>query len=238
MADSNNANEESLASRTKSAEKSPPRRQIPGNLPYLTASGTLKTILNKIIELAKPDKFNYDFLNNVIKLSGGGARACIPILKKMEFLNSDNSTTELYNKFRTESGRSAAAYQGLRNGFPEIFKRSDYAYSVDENKLRDIILEITGLNSSDQVAQAIKATFNVVKSFISKGFDHNSMEESVPDVTLNKPDQTPAGYVPEPLGEPTRSIGIAYNINIVLPETSDLAILNAIFKAVKENLLR
>ena len=123
-----------------SADKSQaqPRRQIPGNLPYLTASGTLKTILNKIVELAKPEKFNYDFLNNVVKLSGGGARACIPILKKMDFLNSDNTPTELYSKFRTESGRSAAAYQGLRNAFPEIFKRSDYAgnYIPDETGAR------------------------------------------------------------------------------------------------------
>lgn len=212
-----------------------PRRQIPGNLPYLTASGTLKTILNKIVELAKPEKFNYDFLNNVVKLSGGGARACIPILKKMEFLNSDNTPTELYSKFRTESGRSSAAYLGLRNAFPEIFKRSDYAYSLEEPKLRDIILEITGLKANDTVSQAIKSTFNVIKSFIGNGFNHadlggqSEVAAMTPELTTTETDANASSI---------RGFGIAYNINIIVPETSDLAVLNAIFRSVRENLLR
>ena len=131
-------------SNKESEKKTAARREIPGNLPYLTGPGTLKNVLSKIIELAKPDKFNYDFLENVVKIKGGNARSCIPILKKMGFLTTDNSTTELYGRFRTEGGRSAAAYEGLRRAFPEIFKRSDYAYSLDENKIKDIIVEITG----------------------------------------------------------------------------------------------
>ena len=57
----------------KAATKKSPaaRREIPGNLPYITSPGTLRNILKKVIELAKPDKFNYDFLENVVKLSGG-----------------------------------------------------------------------------------------------------------------------------------------------------------------------
>lgn len=210
------------------------RREIPGNLPYLTSHGTLRNILGKVIELAKPDKFNYDFLENVVKMTGGGARACIPILKKMGFVNSDNSTTELYGRFRTEGGRSAAAYEGLRRAFPEIFKRSDYAYSVDEAKLKDIIVEITGLRSSDPVAVAIKGTFNAVKSFISPSFNHEATSIEEPLVDGEPLGQSDAGSGTSEL--PPR-VGLSYNINIVVPETSDVQILNAIFRAVKDNLL-
>jgi hypothetical protein len=210
------------------------RREIPGNLPYLTASGTLKRILDRVVELAKPDKFNYDFLENVVKITGGSARACIPILKKMEFLNSDNSPTELYSRFRTESGRPQAAYAGLKNAFPEIFKRSDYAYSVEEAKLRDIILEITGLKANDTVAQAIKGTFNVIKSYISGGFNP-SADGAEPAQVEMQPTSEASG---SGLSTGDRQIGIAYNINIVLPETSDLSVLNAIFRSLRENLLK
>jgi hypothetical protein len=34
------------------------------------------------------------------------------------------------------------------------------------------------------------------------------------------------------------NVGLSYHINIVIPETSNVAVLNAIFRAVKENLLR
>lgn len=212
------------------------RREIPGNLPYLTSPGTLRTILNKAIELAKPDKFNYDFLENVVKMTGGASKTCIPILKRMGFLNSDNSPTEVYNRFRTESGRSTAAYEGLRRAFPEIFKRSDYAYSVDDSKLKDIIVEITGLKSSDPVAVAIKGTFNAIRGFIAPGFNHESM--SIDDSSTVDPEAAgPAQETSEVSARTGPALGLSYNINIVIPETSDVRILNAIFRAVKDNLL-
>lgn len=212
----------------------PVRREIPGNLPYLTSTGTLKKILDKTIDLAKPDKFNYDFLENVVKMPGGTARACISIMKKMNFLGSDNSPTELYSRFRTDSGRSIAAYQGLKNAFPEIFKRSDYAHNVEDGKLKDIIVEITGLAPNDPVAVAIKGTFNVIKSYIAIGFTL-----SQETVAAAGPVLPPSAQIvePAPRERNERAVGIAYNINIVLPETSDLSVLNAIFKSVRENLL-
>lgn len=160
----------------------PPPRKIPGNLPYLPASGTLKRALERLIDASRPDKFNADFLENVLKLSGGSARATIPIFKKMGLLTSDGVPTELYAKFRTEGGRGPAALQALKNAFPEIFKRSEYAHSVDENKLRDIILEITGLKANDPVAIAIKSTFNVIKSFIPNGMTSHVSDEEITTV--------------------------------------------------------
>ncbi len=222
-----------------SAKASAPRK-IPGNLPYLAASGTLKRALERLIDASRPDKFNTDFLENVLKLSGGAARATIPIMKKIGFLSSDAVPTDLYAKFRTEGGRPAAALSGLRNGFPEIFKRSEYAHTVDDNKLRDIILEITGLKANDPVAQAIKSTFNVVKSFIPAGADLSASDDDASShdehvgVTAN---QSGSGEVARNVGRGSKNVGLVYNINIVLPETSDLKVLNAIFRSVKENLL-
>jgi hypothetical protein len=212
-----------------------PRREIPGNLPYLAASGTLKRVLDRAVELAKPDKFNYDFLENVVKITGGAARSCIPILKKMAFLNADNTPTELYSRFRTEGGRSAAAHQGLRNAFPEIFRRSDYAHAVEDAKLRDIIVEITGLKANDPVAQAIKGTFSAIKGYIAVGYNPAVAEPESP-TSADQPTVSDHTIVSTQVGD--RPLGLSYNINIVLPETSDINVLNAIFRSVRDNLLK
>src|SRR5713101_3081555 len=205
------------------------RREIPGNLPYLTAAGTLKKMLDKITEAQRPDKFTYDFMENVLKLTGGAARASIPILKRSGFLSSDGTPTELYARFKTDSGRASAALQAMRNGFPEIFKRSEYAHTADDNKIRDIIVEITGLQKNDPVATAIRNTFNVFRSYVpketelrSEWAEPGSSSEELP-VRVERPlaaDEVERG-----------AVRLAYNINIVLPETSDLAVLNAIFKS-------
>lgn len=235
MANEGAADSEKNASSPKGTEKKAAvsRREIPGNLPYIMAPGTLKNVLAKAIELAKPDKFNYDFLENVVKIKGGGARSCVPILKKMGFVNSDNSTTELYGRFRTQGGRSAAAYEGLRRAFPEIFKRSDYAYSLDENKIKDIIVEITGLQPNNQVTRAIRGTFDSIRSFIEPGFNHESAGQHE---VQSEPD-FPSAEIDAGVSAAPARLGLSYNINIIVPETSDVRILNAIFRAVKENLL-
>lgn len=225
-------------SKTSKSTSAGPRK-IPGNFPYLTASGTLKKALDRLTEASRPDKFNSDFLENVLKLSGGSARATIPILKRIGFLTSDGVPTELYARFRTEGGRGAAALQALRTGFPEIFKRSEYAHSVEDAKLRDIIVEITGLKPSDPVAMAIKSTFNVIKSYIPAGIDL----ASVADEELSAADDlgVPQGgqqSLQSRYSSHANNMGLVYNINIVLPETSDLRVLNAIFKSLKENLMQ
>jgi hypothetical protein len=234
MAEANESPNNEAEEKKAAPDAASQRRAIPGNLPYLTSHGTLKRILDRVIELAKPDKFNHDYLENYVKITGGAARACIPIMKKMGFLNSDNTTTDLYGKFRTDGGRSLAAYTALQNAFPEIFRRSDYAHSVEDSKLRDIIVEITGLKTTDVVAKAIKGTFEVVKSYIQSGFNPNSSENAVSGISEQ---EEPAEIVNQ-AEAPASKIGLSYNINVVIPETSDINVLNAIFRSIKENLLK
>lgn len=155
----------------------------------------------------------------------------------MGMLSSDGVPTELYAKFRTEGGRGAAALQALRNGFPEIFKKSEYAHTVDDNKLKDIILEITGLKSNDPIAQAIKSTFKVVNSYVPSGMDFSSVDD---EPSTDEVSNASVNVVEKPRNQShsSKGVGLVYNINIVLPETSDLKVLNAIFRSVKENLLQ
>jgi hypothetical protein len=141
-------------------------RKIPGNLPYLPGVGSLKKALDGIVGAQRPDKFNPDFLENILQLKGGSARATVPMLKKMGLVASDGSPTELYARFKTESGRGPAALQAIKNAYPEIYKRSEYAHTVADSKLRDIIVEITGLQPTDQIVGAIKGTFNIIKSYV------------------------------------------------------------------------
>ncbi|MBZ9962388.1 DUF5343 domain-containing protein [Mesorhizobium sp. BR1-1-2] len=234
-------NKEPAASGTQSNNSSEKQtatqRKIPGNLPYLTASGTLKKTLDRLIEAQRPERFSVDFLENVLKLSGGGARATIPILKKMNFLGSDGTPTELYAKFRTDSGRGAAALQGLRSAFQEIFRRSEYAYSAEESKLKDIIVEVTGLKPTDPVAMAIRSTFNVIKSYIPPNMEVGQSNGTEDSDGAEAPEIRP--FVRQERRDSAVSeIGLVYNINIVLPETSDLTVLNAIFRSIKENLMK
>jgi hypothetical protein len=87
-------------------------RKIAGNLPYLPGPGSLKKALDGIVGAQRPDKFNADFLESILNLKGG---ATVPIFKKMGLVASDGSPTELYSRFKTDSGRGSAALQAIKN---------------------------------------------------------------------------------------------------------------------------
>jgi hypothetical protein len=217
--------------RAKASNSTPqgPRKKVPGNLPYLPASGTLKKALEGIITAQRPDKFNADFLENILSLKGGSARATVPIFKKMGLIASDGTPTDLYSRFKTDSGRGPASLQAIKNAYPEIYRRSEYAHAATDNKLKDVIVEITGLQASDQIVSYIRSTFNVIKSFIG---DAASTDE------LQAPHATSTVDSGEGMSVTKPKVGLSYHINIVVPETSNVAVLNAIFRAVKENLLK
>lgn len=196
----------------------------------------MKTVLQRIIDPQLPPRFNSDFLENVLNLKGGSARATIPIMKKMGFVTSEGVPTELYAKFRTSGGRGAAALQGLQAAFSEIFRRSTYAHTVQDAKLKDLIVEVTGLSASDPVATAIRGTFNAIKSFVPPDTNPDLSKADAGKIEDDQHKDRNSGNNQD--SEDFKGIRLAYNINIVLPETSDLNVLSAIFRSIKENLMR
>jgi hypothetical protein len=151
------------------------------------------------------------------------------MFKKMGLVASDGSPTELYSRFKTDSGRGSAALQAIKNAYPEIYKRSEYAHSVPDAKIKDIIVEITGLQSTDPIVGYIKSTFNIIKSYIGTATSTDDSQTASDSSTM---ESNEISSVVKP------AVGLSYHINIVIPETSNVAVLNAIFRAVKDNLLK
>jgi hypothetical protein len=205
------------------------RRTIQGNLPYTSSIGVLKRVLEKIPVSEKPSTFNNDFLSTVLGASGGASRPVIPILKKAGLLGSDGTPTELYSQFQTEGGRPAAALQALKNGFAEIFRRNQYAHKADQEKVRDLIVAVTGLPKTEPIVKSIFNTFEVFQEFAKAAVD----DAAVPGI----PNEAPNDISNAKPHSEARELSLAYHFNIILPETTNIEVFNAIFRSLKENLI-
>jgi hypothetical protein len=219
------------------AEKKPgTRKKVHGNLPYMTNHGRIKPVLEKIITAAKPDRLTQDYLDKVFGMPAGTYKTVLPILRRVGIIGADGAPTELYSRFRSEETRPAAVYQALKNGFAELFKRSEHIYAAPDNKLSDIIMETTGLAKGDPVITAIKGTFKAFSSYLPEGFTAAQLDAVSPPSELVAGEQLgpgrEAGFT---TGGP---VGLSYHINIVLPETKDAEVYNLIFKSLRDNLLR
>jgi hypothetical protein len=75
-------------------------------------------------------------------------------------------------------------------------------------------------------------SFDAVRSFIQGEL---SSAQAGEDVVTPTGDSTMTAPVPS---VSTRHVGLTYNINIVLPESENIAVFNAIFRSLNENLLK
>lgn len=224
------ADQTSKAPSSAKQEPDKKRRVIPGNLTYTTTPGKLKTALQNLIAAERPETFNKAFIETYLGVSGGSAAPIPNILKRADFLGGDGRPTEWYAKFQTDGGRPEAALHGVKKGFGEIFKKNTFAHSLPEEKVKEIILEITGLTKNDPILGQIYGTFDAFRSFIPNNYvsGKSDSEKGV--------DQDPRDVIDMDERRPG-SLGISYHINIVLPETKDIAVFNAIFQSLKNNLL-
>lgn len=212
----------------------PARRKIPGGLPYTSSPGVLRRVLEKIPTSEKPAVFTSDFLGTVMEASGGASRPIIPILKSTGFLNQTGAPTELYAQFQTEAGRSSAALQALRNGFGEIFRRNQYAHKAEEAALIDVIVAITGLPKKEGIVRYILTTFQAFQDYAKNAREDGNADEQADAGT---PQDSSPPLLNALSGTGVDRLQLAYNINVVLPETTNVEVYNAIFRSLKANLL-
>lgn len=206
-------------------------------LPYVVSTGSLTKALEKIKTAATPERFTIDFLGSTLGLSGGSARPVIPFLKRTGFLASDGTPTDLYRRFRNKQERGAAATDALRKGYDMLFQANESAHEATDDDLRGLIVQLTGVEEGSRVLSATLGSFKALREYAD--FDAEDYEEAEEAEEPSGGEPTPS--VEERLEEkapPLDSLNIGYTINLHLPATSDIAVFNAIFKSLRENLLR
>lgn len=198
-------------------------------IPYVAAYGNITKALEKIKKASTPAKFSQDFLATKLDMKGGSAKPVIPFLKKTGFLASDGAPTALYERFRNDHETGSAAADALRVGFGALYDVNEYVHEATDNEIKGLIVQVTGSEKDSSTVGAILGSFKALKAFAD--FDAKSPDPKVSEET-GKP--TPV-RLPSEL--PT-ALNLGYTINLHLPATSDIAVFNAIFKSLTENLLR
>jgi uncharacterized protein DUF5343 len=209
------------------------------NLPYMVAPGLIPKILGKITEARRPERFTQDFLETKLGFSGGSARAIIPLLKRIGFLSPDGVPTRLYDQFRNPDTQGRAMAEAIRAGYKELFDRNEYVQDLSRDKLKALVVEMTGVEKDNRAAEAITSTFFTLKDmadFDAPGSAPEPLREIVP---AEKPVQNGAEAPRQSVQDMGKNFGlnVAYTINLNLPETTNPDVFNAIFRALKEHLL-
>lgn len=208
--------------------------------PYMNSTGLISKILDKIKVAATPERFTQDFLSTELGFNGGSARAFISFAKRIGFLSTDGSPTDLYKQFRnTNTAISTAAMaEAIKKGYSDIYTRNEYAHNLSRSDFEGLIMEMTGSGKGNKTVQAVIASFEALKRYANFNVSASDIvhqkdnEDDVPEILSSDED------VPKRLLSGDIDLNLSYTINLVLPKTDDVAVFNAIFKSLREHLLR
>ena len=210
------------------------------SLPYLLSPTTLKKILDKIKSASVPTLFTQDYLAKTLAFPGGTARPVIPLLKRLGFLAKDGSPTNLYKTFRNAAKSGEAMAEGLKRAFAPLFVLNESAHTASKDELKGYIVQITGAEPDARQVAAIESTFTALKGMAK--FTNGLAEEPAddPDESQQSAEQSEKTEQTETSGREQRGLGmnLAYTINLNLPPATDIKVFDAIFKSLREHLLR
>lgn len=202
------------------------------SLPRMNAHSSIRKILDKIKAAKTPERFTQDYLGTVLKFPGGSPKPFIALAKRLGLLASDGTPTDLYKRFRNPAESGAAMADAIRNGFAPLFERNEHAHKLDKAKLEGLVMEITGLDQKSSSLNAICGTFTTLNEHANFDADGSS------DPPTGPVDFETVGVNDNHGVDDDVSLNLAYTINLVLPKSDDIAVFNAIFKALKTHLLR
>jgi hypothetical protein len=204
------------------------------NLPYVLVGGTLAKILEKIKTASVPARFTQDFLSTKLGFKAGNAKAVIPFFKRIGFLGPDGAPTDLYKRFRNPAHSGAAMAEAIRTGFAGLYEMNEYVHSATDGDLKGLVVQATGAEPNSRVVQAIVSSFKTLKGF-------GNFDAPMEDTELEE-EEVPPSEAPAPLPPVMTSnhagLNLSYTINLNLPATTDIKVFDALFKSLREHLLR
>lgn len=212
------------------------------NLPYSTSVGTLEKILEKIKTASVPERFTQDFLNTKLSMKGGTANACIPFLKKMGFVGTDGTPTDLYKEFRNPKKSRSAVGRAFKQVYSRLYEMNEYVHDADDSDVLGLIVECTGGEKNSASTKYTLATFNMLRKHAdfeseeSLQWDQNEEKEQSNGASHTVLPSTYPPAPPQSVGQ-QKGINLSYTINLNLPATKDIEVFNAIFKSLRQHLL-
>lgn len=203
-------------------------------LPYVTSPGNIAKALEGIKSAAVPQRISQDFVKTILKIPGGSGDQITTFLKKIGFTDHSGSPSELYKKFRNPTSSGHAIAQAIRNAYAPLYIRNEFMHKLGDSDLVGLVVEETGEAHDANNVKLIVSCIKQLKEFAN--FDE--MPELIEDTQRVVPREIPDLGNDYSSNSQDFKFNLGYTINLNLPATSDPAVFDAIFKSLKDNLLR
>ncbi|PHS24392.1 MAG: hypothetical protein COA85_08380 [Robiginitomaculum sp.] len=208
---------------------------------YTLKVGAITAYFDALLNAEAPERFSIKFLEG-LGFKSTNDRLLIGILKELGFLNADGAPQDRYFQFLDKSKSAKIVAEGIREAYSDLFAVNKNAYELDANSAYDKLRTLYRGEKKDSVIKNISKTFTGLCAYADfSQSTQNSDEATEPLKEKSEEIKGVDGGKPaqNPLNPDKRSLSMSslqYHINIVLPETRDSAVYDAIFKSLRDHL--
>jgi hypothetical protein len=203
---------------------------------YLLKTSNLEAFLNSLKTARAPEAFTHKFLKD-LDFTTSNDRLFVGVLKGLGFIDENGVPTERYFAFLDQSQSGRVLAEGIRDAYDDLFAIRTDANNMDVDEVRGKLKTLTQGQKSENVVNQMAATFRALCDLAD--WNGTILKETIKPPT---PDETPLVDLPE-LVPPINSGGgrqdlqLHYNIQIILPESRDPKVYDALFASLRRHLL-
>jgi len=218
---------------------------------YTVKPDTVSDYFDAIHAAQAPERFSQRFLEQ-LGFSSTNDRAFIGVLKDLKFLDQDGKPTEVYFRFLDRENSAKILAQQIRLAYQDLFAINKKANTMSKEEIKNKLKVIFKGSKSDNLLNRMATTFISLCALADfeatstqdlKGNDDSDESKTdnpdLNDEALDEDEHTPDQNTPDtqkPAGSAMKVSGLQYHINIVLPESRDQMVYDAIFKSLRDHL--
>jgi hypothetical protein len=207
---------------------------------YTLKPGSIPDYFDAIVNAQPPERFSNKFLEG-LGFKSTNDRLIIGVLKDLGFLDSDGKPTPRYFSYLDRSQSARVLAEGIREAFSDLFAVRTTANEFTPEEVRDKLRTLYAGKKTDELIKRIAVMFSALCEIA----DFSAAPAPAPeerDVAAGEAAKAPAETVLSqkvPIPTTEKPIGfrsLQYHINIVLPESRDQAVYDALFKSLRDHL--
>jgi hypothetical protein len=213
---------------------------MPNAYPYTISNNKIEPFLAKVRSAAKPERISQQLISKW-GFTASNDRAMLRVLKDLGFLDEGGVPTEHYDRLRDPNDWKYALGDQMRELYSELFAIDTKIENAPDTEVKGAIARITG-KDEDSVKRYL-ATFKTLTGLAN--FAPKPGKAAAPPAPLKDKPKDEAKQLERAAQKPDalrrEDVGLSgpdfhYNIQLILPITTDITVYNAIFRSLKENL--
>lgn len=201
---------------------------------YLQTTKNLQNIINSLISAKAPERFTNKFLED-LGFKSTNDRLYIGVFKGLGLLDENGVPTQRYHQFLDQSETGKVLAVGIQEAYEDLFALRKDAQTLSNDEVKGKLKTLTQGQKSDNILLLMTNTFKALCDVADWSGNDNVSQTFAVDVTQDKTQEDNITKVD--LFNQGRKMNLHYNIQIHLPETTNMAVYDAIFQSLKKHLL-